>query len=177
MQKSKKIANVHKVTHPFHILDPSPWPVLGSLSALVTMIGVVLLMHENSFYVLAIGVMLLIGVLFGWWRDVVVEAKTGHHTVQARMGFKYGMAMFIVSEVMFFVAFFWAYFNAAFFPTEATGFVWPPKGIITLDPFGLPYLNTLLLLLSGTTVTWAHYDIVEGDIKGMIQKTGITSNG
>lgn len=90
------------------------------------------------------------------------------------MGFRYGMALFILSEVMFFFGFFWAYFNAAIFPTAEIGGVWPPKGMHTIEPFDLPYLNTLLLLLSGTTVTWAHFDIVEGNVKGMIEKVGYT---
>ena len=160
--------------HPFHIVDPSPWPIVTSLAALLIMMGIVMYVHDHGPYVLGVGLGLLVFTLVGWWHDVINEAATGHHTEQARHGFKYGMAMFILSEVMFFAAFFWAYFHAALSPTEAMGNVWPPKGIHTLDPFGLPYLNTLLLLLSGTTITWAHYDIVVGDIKGMIQKTGYT---
>jgi cytochrome c oxidase subunit 3 len=122
---------------------------------------------------LGIGTVLIILTLFGWWRDVIIEAKS-EHTPQVRQGFRWGMVMFIASEVMFFVAFFWSYLDAALFPTEAMGYVWPPKNIKTLDPFDLPYLNTLILLLSGSTITWAHHSLLEGNMKDAIQKTAFT---
>jgi heme/copper-type cytochrome/quinol oxidase subunit 3 len=162
--------------HPFHMVEPSPWPFVGSLAALLLGIGGVLFMHYDEFYVLLGGFALLLFTLVGWWRDVIKEAEVpGTHTPEVRRGFKFGMGIFIASEVMFFAAFFWAYFYASLFPTEAIGGVWPPKGIKTLDPFELPYLNTLILLLSGTTVTWAHYDVLAGNIRGMIEKTGYTA--
>lgn len=160
-------------THPFHIVEPSPWPLLASMGAFLTTVGTVLYAHEHSPISLFIGLGLLIAVLALWWRDVIKEAKT-EHTEHVRHGFEYGMALFIFSELMFFVSFFWAFFDAALGPTHAMGGVWPPKGIKTLDPFDLPYLNTLILLFSGTTLTWAHYTIVEGKMKDTIQKTGIT---
>lgn len=166
--------HAHGHTHPFHIVDPSPWPVVGSLAALVLAIGAILFMHDVTPWVMATGLALLLFTFVGWWHDVIKESFTEVHTHEVRTGFRYGMALFILSEVMFFFAFFWAYFNAALFPSEVIGGVWPPKGLETIDPFDLPYLNTLLLLLSGTTVTWAHFDLVEGNIKGMIQKTGYT---
>ena len=131
-------------------------------------------MHDVTPWVMATGFGLLLFTLIGWWHDVIKESFTPTHTHEVCTGFRYGMALFILSEVMFFFGFFWAYFNAALFPSEVIGGVWPPKGLHTIDPFDLPYLNTLLLLLSGTTMTWAHFDLIDGNMKGMIQKTGYT---
>ena len=165
---------VSQTSHPFHMVEPSPWPAVASISVLVLAISAVLYMHGQSVYLLIPGFSMLLFTLVGWWRDVVRESLTKDHTDEVRVGFRYGMALFILSEVMFFFGFFWAYFSAAFFPTEVVGGVWPPKGIETLDAFDLPYLNTLLLLLSGTTVTWAHFDLLSGDKKGMLEKLGYT---
>jgi len=107
-----------------------------------------------------------------WWRDVIREATfQGFHTPVVQLGLRYGMALFIASEVMFFSAFFWAFFSSSLFPV---GGVWPPKGIHPFDPFSLPFLNTLILLLSGTTVTWAHHALIEGDRRGLIQGLTLT---
>ncbi len=122
----------------------------------------------------------MIGIAYtmiGWWRDVIYEAEVeGDHTRVVQISHRYGMILFIASEVMFFVAWFWAYFNTALFPDELqdvgriafTGGVWPPKGIETFDPWHFPLLNTLILLTSGTTVTWAHHALLENDRKGLI---------
>lgn len=169
---TKASASAH--AHPFHIVEPSPWPVVGSFSVLVLAVSAVLYMHGQPAWILIPGFAMLLLTLIGWWRDVINESLGEDHTAPVKVGFRYGMGLFILSEVMFFVAFFWAYFNAAIFPTEATGGVWPPKDIHTIEPFDLPYLNTLLLLLSGTTVTWAHFDVIEGRMKDMVQKLGFT---
>lgn len=159
-----------KASHPFHLVDPSPWPLIASLSTLVLAIGAVLSMHKLTHIVFYIGLLMLITTAFFWWKDVVKESNTpGVHTTAVQRGLKIGMGLFIASEVMFFVAFFWGYFHSAFSPNEATGGVWPPKGIETLDPFGLPYLNTLLLLLSGTTVTWAHHSLLNNHKKDLVK--------
>ena len=162
----------HK-NHPYHLVKPSPWPFVAALSALALTAGGVLTMRGHTPALLIVGIVLLVATLIGWWRDVIVESKTDHNPVIQR-GFQYGMLLFILSEVMFFFGFFWAYFDAAIFPKDAIGNVWPPKNIQTLDPFDLPYLNTLLLLLSGTTVTWAHYSMIEGNMKDAVQKIGFT---
>ena len=160
--------------HPYHIVDPSPWPFVGAIGIFMMLSGVILYAREITPLLLWAGLGLVLFALLGWWRDVVKEAKTAEHTEQVKTGFRYGMALFIASEVMFFVAFFWAYFNAALDPTEAMGNVWPPKSIQTLNAWDLPYFNTLILLLSGTTVTWAHDAISKGNIKEMMRMTAIT---
>tara|TARA_B100001989_G_scaffold252686_2_gene235670 strand:+ start:536 stop:1411 length:876 start_codon:yes stop_codon:yes gene_type:complete len=175
--------------HPYHLVRPSIWPFMGAMAGGLLAVGTLMYLHEplsdikdgvqegmefglNGIYVGLVAVLL---VMFFWWKDVLFEAVTEKaHTPIAMIGMRYGMALFIASEVMFFVAFFWAYFNAAFFPTEYIGFVWPPETIHTIDPFDLPFLMTMILLLSGCTVTWAHHAILEGKNCEAIKALGIT---
>ncbi|MBT4879408.1 MAG: cytochrome c oxidase subunit 3 [Alphaproteobacteria bacterium] len=161
--------------HPYHMVDPSPWPFVGSIAALFIALGGALFMHQITIVPLLIGLGILVFTMIGWWRDVVNEAQTDEkHTYPVRIGLRYGMVFFIISELMLFASFFWAFFNASLFPTEATGGVWPPVGIDPFNPFRLPYLNTLLLLLSGTTITWAHHAMLENNRKDMVRGTGLT---
>ena len=172
-------------SHDYHLVDPSPWPIVGTIAAGSTFFGLILFMHPdffgdsmegilNSFgpWILAPGVVLLFITGWFWWRDVIREAEyEGHHTPIVQIGMRYGMALFICSEVMFFAAFFWAFFGASLFPRETPydlpGGVWPPEGIVTFDAFDLPFLNTLILLMSGVTVTWAHHALIEGNRKAL----------
>ncbi len=168
------MAGAHTKHHDYHLVNPSPWPVVGSISAFVMAVGAIAWMHKSfsgAPLVFAAGVLGVMYTMIGWWRDVIREAETGDHTRVVQISHRYGMMLFIASEVMFFVAWFWAYFNVALFPnapheilrTEFIGGVWPPKNIETFDPWHLPLLNTLILLTSGTTVTWAHHALLEGD--------------
>jgi len=160
----------HAQKHPYHLVDPSPWPLLGAVAGGVAATGAVLYMHYETAWILIVGLVMVIAVMAVWWRDVIKEAVyQGHHNKVVQIGLRYGMALFIASEVMFFAAFFWAFFDASLFPKEATGGVWPPEGITTFDPFTLPLLNTLVLLLSGVTLTWAHHALLHGDRNGLIQ--------
>ena len=169
------MADTHAKGHDYHLVDPSPWPALGALSALVLASGFIWYMHEGPPWLGAIGLLMLLYTMFVWWRDVVREAKDeGHHTPVVQLHLRFGMIMFIASEVMFFMAWFWAYFNAALFPTEAMGGVWPPEGIQTFDPWHLPLINTLILLTSSTTVTWAHHAVREGNQKSAVQGLIVT---
>src|SRR5919205_1123767 len=173
------MATAHAKHHDYHLVDPSPWPVVGSLSAFIMAFGAVgWMLHLYSAAPIVFGIG-LIGVLYtmaSWWGDVIKEAQyKGDHTRVVQLHHRYGMILFIASEVMFFVAWFWAYFNTALFPasvheiarTEFLGGQWPPKGIETFDPWHLPLLNTLILLTSGTTVTWAHHALLENDREGL----------
>ncbi len=159
-------------THQFHILPPSIWPFLGSFAALAMTAGGVMWLHDQAYggYIFFAGLIAVLFVMFSWWVDVIREAHSGDHTPIVQLHLRYGMILFIASEVMFFVAWFWAYFNAALFPSpvEAVGGVWPPAGMEVLDPFSWPLLNTLILLCSGTTVTWAHHALINNDRQGLI---------
>ena len=131
-------------------------------------------MHEVAYgvAVLGLGFALVLATMFMWWRDVVREAEyQGHHTPIVQIGMRYGMMLFIASEVMFFVAFFWAFFDRAIYPNDG---IWPPEGITTFDPFDLPLINTLVLLLSGCTVTWAHHALQHGNRKDFMTGLALT---
>ncbi|HVJ34213.1 MAG TPA: cytochrome c oxidase subunit 3 [Terriglobia bacterium] len=171
----------HKANHPYHLVDPSPWPLTGSLGGLMFTFGMVQFMHGEKLgslppvWWIVPGLVFILGTMFFWFSDIVDEGEhQGHHTKVVQIGLRYGMALFIASEVMFFAAFFWAFFDASLFPKEAIGHVWPPKTIRPFDPFELPLLNTLILLTSGCTVTWAHHALREGDRKGLIQGLTLT---
>ena len=169
------MADSHAKNHDYHLVDPSPWPIISSISALVLAIGTVQYFHSETPWVLLIGLAAVLYSMVGWWRDVIREGNNGDHTPVVQLHLRYGMILFIASEVMFFVAWFWAYFDISLYPGEAiqasrtalTGGTWPPEGIETFDPWHLPLINTLILLTSGTTVTWAHHALQHGDRKGV----------
>ncbi|MDV3458794.1 cytochrome c oxidase subunit 3 [Sphingomonas sp. HF-S4] len=161
--------------HQFHILPPSIWPLFGSMAALVLASGGIMWMHSmpSANLVFFAGVAGILITFFGWWSDVIREAHAGDHTPIVQLHLRYGMILFIASEVMFFVGWFWAWFDFSLFPStvDAVGGTWPPKGMHVLDAWKLPLLNTLILLCSGTTVTWAHHALLHNDRKAL--KTGL----
>ncbi len=204
------MAGGHVKEHDYHLVNPSPWPLLASIGAFILAIGAINWMQtiktgeglwgSSGPTVFYVGAAIVVAVAFFWWRDVIKEAHNGDHTPVVQIHLRYGMLLFIASEVMFFVAWFWAYFDVALFPSEVrpmpitakdgsvtpsstsvlgmymrdalTGGHWPPKPSEnfqhTFDPWGLPLVNTLILLLSGTTVTWAHHAMLHDDRKGLV---------
>lgn len=176
------------IKQPYHLVDPSPWPIVGATGALVAAFGLISYMHPDIFgsalapamtalgaWKLFPGLALIVFTMAVWWSDVITESRTpGVHSPVVRIGLRYGMFLFIASEVMFFAAFFWAFFHFALFPQHANSEVWPPKGILVFNPWDLPFLNTLILLTSGTTVTWAHHALREGNRPHLIYGLALT---
>jgi cytochrome c oxidase subunit 3 len=155
--------NIQK--HSFHLVDPSPWPLIASASALMLTFGSVMFMHGywGGSFLYKLGFLMILFIMFCWWRDVIREGTVeGQHTSSVQNGLKLGMLLFIASEIMFFFAFFWAFFHCSFNPSPAIGGIWPPAFIVILDPWKIPLLNTFLLLSSGASVTWAHHAIIVG---------------
>ncbi len=178
----------HAKNHDYHIIPPSPWPFIGSVGAFIMALGAVGLFKYTTgkefvlfgvdlagWGLFTLGLLVVLYTMYGWWRDTINESLAGDHTRVVQLHLRYGMLLFIASEVMFFVAWFWAFFDASLFTSEAiqfgrveaTGGVWPPQGIETFDPWHLPLFNTLILLTSGTTVTWAHHALLHNDRKGL----------
>jgi cytochrome c oxidase subunit 3 len=170
------------VKHDYHLVNPSIWPLIGSISAVMMALGLVaglkgiLGVPKGDWWLMAAGVAGVLFTMAVWWIDVVKEANHGDHTPVVSIGLRYGMILFIASEVMFFVAWFWIFFEMALFhhvrtlspidDVRAAWATWPPKGVEAVPAFELPLINTLTLLLSGTTVTWAHHALQTGDRQG-----------
>ena len=169
------MAKLNTQAHPFHLVDPSPWPLMGSLAALSATTGGVMWFHSFSGggFLLVFGLMLIVLVMTFWWRDIIRENSfEGNQTAKVEEGMRMGMLLFITSEVMFFFAFFWAFFYSSINPDLAIGAIWPPAAIQVFNPWEVPLLNTLILLSSGATVTVCHNCLITGDrslaIKSMV---------
>nr|YP_010241702.1 cytochrome oxidase subunit III [Rhizosolenia setigera]QTI82390.1 cytochrome oxidase subunit III [Rhizosolenia setigera]WAQ69953.1 cytochrome c oxidase subunit 3 [Rhizosolenia setigera]WAQ69989.1 cytochrome c oxidase subunit 3 [Rhizosolenia setigera]WAQ70025.1 cytochrome c oxidase subunit 3 [Rhizosolenia setigera]WAQ70061.1 cytochrome c oxidase subunit 3 [Rhizosolenia setigera] len=161
--KSNNNYNYLSTKHTWHLVDPSPWPLVAALGAFTMTSGGVLYMHnyQGGGSILLTGVLILLYVMFTWWRDIVREATfEEQHTFSVQRGMRLGMILFIVSEVMFFFAFFWAFFHSSLSPVFNIGSTWPPEAITVIPTFGIPLTNTFILLSSGATVTWSHHSII-----------------
>lgn len=162
--------------HPYHIVTPSPWPLLCSFAAGGLALSAAMAMHGHIAWhwviLAACGLFTLSGF---WFRDIIREASRDKvHSPIVKLGFRYGMLLFIGSEIMFFAAFFWAFFDAALYPKEGIGGIWPPAGIETINPFDLPFMMTMILLLSGCTITWSHSALIEGNRRDMLRGLAAT---
>lgn len=158
-------------SHPFHLVSPSPWPILTSISLLTLTTSGVLTMHgvPHANFPLFFAFTLLISSMFFWFRDVISEGTyLGNHTLAVQRGLNTGVALFIASEGLFFLAIFWAYFHSALSPTAELGGNWPPVGIESINAFELPLLNTALLLASGVTITYSHHSLIQGNRNGAL---------
>jgi|ERR1700742_368841 len=162
---------------PYHLVEPSPWPILTSFALLTLTVSAVLYFHgfANGGELLILGFTLTAAGMILWFRDVITESTyLGDHTSQVQKGLTIGVALFIVSEVFAFLSVFWAYFHSSLAPTIDIGSTWPPQGITPLDPFAIPLLNTILLLSSGATITYAHHSLIQGKRNGAIIGTFMT---
>lgn len=158
------------VRQPFHLVEYRPWPLTGSFGALIITLGLTGWFHGYGILCLIIGLLVVLLTILQWWRDVVREGTfMGHHTVIVGRGLRWGIILFITSEVLFFFAFFWAFFHRSLAPTPELGCSWPPTGIYVLNAFAVPLLNTGVLLASGVTVTWAHHALIEGNRGSSLQ--------
>nr|YP_010326848.1 cytochrome c oxidase subunit III [Athetis thoracica]UNP54098.1 cytochrome c oxidase subunit 3 [Athetis thoracica] len=161
--------------HPFHLVDYSPWPLTGAIGVLVLVTGMVKWFHNFNMNLLILGYLIVILTMYQWWRDICREGTLqGKHTILVTKGLRWGMILFIVSEIFFFISFFWAFFHSSLAPNIEIGAIWPPTGIIPFNPFQIPLLNTIILISSGVSVTWAHHAIMENNNSQMTQGLFIT---
>lgn len=151
-----------KSNHSFHIVDQSPWPIISAIGAIILTSGITSWFNTFNPSLIIIGIITLLFTTYQWWRDISRERTyQGLHSINVTKGIRWGIILFITSEVLFFFSFFWAFFHRSLSPVNEIGLSWPPQGIEIFNPLQVPLLNTILLLSSGVTVTWAHHSLIE----------------